>query len=404
MSSLAHILLDKGYEVVGVDTCNYVYTEDSLFKRNVIIKGFNELNINQDDILIYGHSFKENEEVIKGKKICNLSYEYHEYVNKLASESKLSIAIAGSHGKTYTTGLISYILSKLGNVSYLIGDGEGRYINNDVFVFEACEYQDHFLIYHPDISIILNIDYDHSDYFNSIEQYKESFSKFVSNSKKVILNSDDVNIRSLDVKDAFYFSLSLIKDLKLTNNGYSFKLNNTQINTNVYGEKHILNILSLITLCDYLGIEKNEYIHYIKEFSGVKRRFRETIINGDIYIDDYAHHPSQIKYTLEMIKNKYPDKELVVFFKPDRISRFLTFYKQIATSLNSADYVVVMENSSGNEKIEIDLLLNENKDKFNKYSRTEIKKVKEKKNKVVVTLSSKSMNEVYENIFINTIL
>ena len=404
LSSLAHILLDKGYEVEGIDTNKYVYTQDDLIERKIKIYSFGEYIFSKADILIYGHSFKENEEVKKASLVCKMTYEYHEYVDKLIKESKLSIAVAGSHGKTFTTGLISNILSKLYNVSYLIGDGEGKYNGNDIFVFEACEYQDHFLKYKVDIGVILNIDYDHVDYFKSEEDYIESFNKFCSNCKTIILNKEDYNIKKLNHNNPVYFSFNDINNLKLTEKGYVFNLENELIKTNVYGNKHILNILSLIKLCDCLNIDRKKYLKYICEFNGVKRRFREIIINGDIYIDDYAHHPSQIKYTLEMIKNKYPDRELVVFFKPDRASRFLTFYKQIATSLDIANLAVIMEFKEDKDNTLIDLLLNENKIKFYRFNDKTINIVKNMKNIVVVSLSSKNMEEVYEKIFINPAL
>ena len=98
------------------------------------------------------------------------------------------------------------------------------------------------------------------------------------------------------------------------------------------------------------------------KFNGVKRRFKEILVNGDVYIDDYAHHPTQIAYTLEVIKNKYPDYEIIVFFKPDRASRFLTFYKSIATSFNNVSCVVVMKSTS--EEINVNLLIKENEVKL----------------------------------------
>jgi len=400
MAALSNILLDKNNEVIGIDTLNYVYTQDELYKRNVKIYNFNEYKFNDNDILIYGHSFNDNEEVLKAKKICKKNYEYHEYVNELVKNSKLSIAISGSHGKTYTTGLLSYLLNKIGKVSYLIGDGEGYYNGDDIFVFEACEYQDHFLIYKPDISIILNIDYDHVDYFKSEDEYFNAFQNFVNNSNLVILNKDDKNVKRLKVNNVLYYSMNQINNLRLLDNGYSFKINQDRIYTNVYGKKHIENILAIITLLDYLKIKRNKYIDNLSTFLGVKRRFKEIISNGDIYIDDYAHHPSQILYTLTMVKNKYPDYELIVFFKPDRPSRFLTFYKQIATSLEQANYAVIMDFPSCNqEKIDLNLLVSLN-DKFYIYNEKIIKKIINIKKKVVVSLGSKNMQEVYENIFI----
>lgn len=401
LSSLCHILLDKGFDVVGIDTSNYVYTEDDLLRRNVLIYGFNTYLFNEDDILIYGHSFKECNEVKEAISICKESYEYHEYVNKLAKESKLSIAISGSHGKTYTTGLISYLMNTLTNASYLIGDGEGKYKSDDIFIFEACEYQDHFLIYEVDIAIVLNIDYDHVDYFKSEDEYINSFNRFINNAKTVILNYDDLNIRKLKVNNGIYYSLNNINNLILNKSGYSFEYNNKKIDTNVFGIKHVSNILSSIALFNLLNVNLDDYYKNIILFTGVKRRFREILCNGDIYIDDYAHHPTQIQYTLEMIKNKYKEYELIVFFKPDRPSRFLTFYKQIATSLEKANYAVIMDfPSCSEEKVDVNLLINEDINRFYVYNKDILNEIRKIKNKVVVSLGSKNMQEVYENIFI----
>ena len=396
MASLAHILLDKGYEVEGCDTLDYVYTQDDLLKRNVKIYNFDEYEYKKDDVIIFGHSFKDSEEVEIARFFSNEVYEYHEFLSRLIKESKLSIGISGSHGKTWTTGLISFLLDKLTNVSYLIGDGEGKYNGDEIFIFEACEYQDHFLMYECDISLVLNIDYDHVDYFKNEEDYIESFNKFSNKSKLSILNKDDLNINKLEVNNSLYFSLNDISDLILNKEGYSFKYKGININTNIYGKKHILNLIGVITLFNYLNIDINDYKDYINKFNGVKRRFKEIIVNGDLYIDDYAHHPTQISYTLEMIKNKYPEYEIIVFFKPDRASRFLTFYKDFAASFNNADKVILLKNKD----IDISLLIKENKKKFYKFNKRVIRDVKSMKKKVVVSFSSKNMNSVFESIFI----
>lgn len=397
MASLAHILLDKGYNVSGCDTLDYVYTQDDLFNRNVKIYNFDEYEYKKEDIVIFGHSFKDSIEVDIARFICDEVYEYHEFLNRIIKESKLSIGISGSHGKTWTTGLISFILDKLTNVSYLIGDGEGKYNGNDIFIFEACEYMDHFLVYECDICLVLNIDYDHVDYFKCEEDYIKSFEKFCNKSKLCILNKDDVNINKLNTNNKIYYSMKDIDSLYLNKEGYSFKYNNNLINTNIYGDKHISNLIGIITLFNYLNIDINDYKEYLNKFNGVKRRFKEIIINGDIYIDDYAHHPTQIAYTLDMIKNKYNEKEIIVFFKPDRASRFLTFNKEFATSFNNIDKVVLIKNKD----INVNLLIKENPKKFIKYNKRIIKRIRSIKNKVVVSFSSKNMKDVYESIFIN---
>ena len=251
-------------------------------------------------------------------------------------------------------------------------------------------------MYECDISLVLNIDYDHVDYFKNEEDYIESFNKFSNKSKLSILNKDDLNINKLKVNHSLYFSLNDISDLILNKEGYSFKYKGININTNIYGKKNILNLIGVITLFNYLNIDTNDYKDYINKFNGVKRRFKEIIVNGDLYIDDYAHHPTQILYTLEMIKNKYSEYEIIVFFKPDRASRFLTFYKDFAASFNNADKVILLKNKD----IDISLLIKENKKKFYKFNKRVIRDVKNRKKKVVVSFSSKNMNSVFESIFI----
>ena len=173
MASVAKILLDKGHRVIGSDTDSYVFTEDDLIKRGIKIYNFGEYDFKDIDFVIVGHSFVNNIDH-KNALDNNLKVlEYNEFVASLVKE-KYSIAVCGSHGKTSTVGLLTHLLKKY-NPSYLRGDGEGKWTNSKYFIFEACEYKDHFLKYNPNVTLLLNIDYDHVDYFKTETDYYNSF-------------------------------------------------------------------------------------------------------------------------------------------------------------------------------------------------------------------------------------
>src|SRR5699024_10119624 len=176
MSALAHILYDSGIKVQGSDVENYFFTEDALNEKNIPILPFSKDNIKEGLTIIAGNAFTEDHVEIQAAKELGLTfYKYHEFLAEWLQKFT-SIAITGSHGKTSTTGLLSHVLSAHYPVSYLIGDGTGKgHVESDYFVFEACEYKRHFLHYSPDYAIMVNIDFDHPDYFSNINDVFDAF-------------------------------------------------------------------------------------------------------------------------------------------------------------------------------------------------------------------------------------
>ena len=337
MAALAHILKDKGHEVLGSDTDDYVFTQEMLIERNIPIYSFNEYNLESVDVVIVGHSFYPFfSETKKALELGKSVIEYNSFVSTLAN-SKYSIAIAGSHGKTSSVGLLCELL-KDQNPSFLRGDGVGKWTDSKYFIFEACEYKNHFHAYKVDEAIILNIDYDHNDYFKSYEDYKNSFFKFMKNVRKCIYLSDEIeyfnniiinfgeNSFCLKDKNTLIFNNKIIKNIKF----------------NVQQKELINNQLGVILCALNLGVKPNKIRQYLLEFKGVKRRKEEMIIKDDIFIDDYAHHPSQIRVIIEECRLKYPSKEIIAIFKPDRYSRILQFHKEINKSLSTADKAFVL--------------------------------------------------------------
>ncbi|MBB6452145.1 UDP-N-acetylmuramate--alanine ligase [Salirhabdus euzebyi] len=356
MSALAQILHDAGEKVQGSDVDKYFFTQDALETRGIKITTFSENNIEEGLTIIAGNAFNdENEEIKKAKELELPYYRYHEFLGEWLKRY-ISIAVTGAHGKTSTTGLLAHVLKQVEPTSYLIGDGTGNgHENSKYFVFEACEYRRHFLAYEPDYAIMTNIDFDHPDYFTSIDDVFNAFQELAMKVKKgIIACGDDEQLQHIQPKvPVVYYGLSegndfQAKNVQATTEGTSFDVfvRSTFYETfeiPTYGTHNVLNALSVIALCHYEGIGAED-IKHLKSFKGVKRRFTEKEWkNGQILIDDYAHHPREIEATIESAQKKYPDKKIVAIFQPHTFTRTKTFLQQFADSLSEADHVYLCD-------------------------------------------------------------
>lgn len=352
MSSLATLLKEKGNYVFGSDVNEYIFTQESLKEKGIAVLGFNENNFNKDDIVIIGHSFinSDNVEVIKAKKE-NKWYEYNEFLGEFIKDY-YSVGVCGSHGKTTTTSLVAHMLNEIDECGYLIGDGSAH-VNSlsNYFVFEACEHKEHFLKYESDIILINNIDYDHVDYFKNEEAYIQAFYKFSKQAKKkVIVNGDDYNLSKID--NTFKYGLGdnndvIARNIKEDEKGISYdvyykKEYLKRVKFPFFGTHMVYNTLGAISIGLYLNLNIDIIEKGLNKFVGVKRRFSETIIDDCVYIDDYAHHPSEIRVTINACKQKYPNKKIIAFFKGDRYSRVYKFANEIAQALEKADISYVL--------------------------------------------------------------
>lgn len=356
MSALAQILHDTGEQVQGSDIDKHFFTQDALEKRNIPIMTFSEHNVQEGQTIIAGNAFgDDHEEIVKAKELGLPFYRYHEFLGNWLKHYT-SIAVTGSHGKTSTTGLLAHVLKQVSPTSYLIGDGTGvGEKDSQYFVFEACEYRRHFLAYEPDYAIMTNIDFDHPDYFTSIEDVFDAFQEMAMNVKKgIIACGDDEQLQQVQTKvPMVYYGLAEGNDFQAKNiqeseHGTTFEVyvRNTFYDTfeiPTFGTHNVLNALAVIALCQYEGIDA-EKIKQIKTFTGVKRRFSEKQWeNGQVLIDDYAHHPTEIEATIDSARKKYPNKEIVAIFQPHTFTRTKTFLEQFAQSLQLADHVYLCE-------------------------------------------------------------
>ncbi len=356
MASLATILSDLGYQVQGSDIEKHFFTEEGLLQRNIKINKYDESNIKEGLTIVKGASIKEdNIELIKARKLNLEILEYNEMVGKLTDMFK-TICICGCHGKTTTTTMLEQGLGSSLKMNYLIGDGTG-YANkeNKFFALESCEYQRHFLKYNPYYTIITNVDLDHVDYYKDLEDIKDAYSEFANKTKRMVIAcGDDQNTRDLKInKDIIYYGINdnndvIAKNILYKDNGTSFDvvINNKlyyHYDLPIYGLHQVLDFLSVVTVSYLENIKGNVLQENLANFIGAKRRFHITKINNNIIIDDYAHHPNEVKATINSVKQKYPDKKIVVIFQPHTFSRTKAFYKDFIEIFKKADYTYLLD-------------------------------------------------------------
>ena len=230
MASLALILHGLGFEVQGSDIEEHLFTEDGVRAAGIKILPFSADNIKEDMIIIKGNAFKDDhEEVLKATELDLKIYTYQEMLAKLTEKFE-TITIAGCHGKTTTSSLLSHVLTNLGGCNYLIGDGNGYASKeNKKFVIEACEYYRHFLVYEPNYAIITNIELDHVDYFKDINDVIDAYTEYGNNAEKMVIAcGDDPYTRFLELnKPIFYYGIAedndvVAKDVEYSEDGVSF--------------------------------------------------------------------------------------------------------------------------------------------------------------------------------------
>lgn len=356
MSALAQVLKGLGYEVEGSDKKDHFFTEEALIEKNIKIYEFNKDNIKEDMIIVQGNAFKDtHEEIVRAKELNLKIYSYQDMVSKLTKMFE-TITIAGCHGKTTTTSMLSHVLKNITGCNYLIGDGTGDASKeNKYFALEACEYKRHFLSYTPYYAIITNIELDHIDYYKDIDDVISAYQEYAKLAEKMVIAcGDDPYTHTLDVNvPIFYYGLNddndiIAKDVIYTNEGTSFDV---FIEDNYYGHfdlplygKHmLLNSLAVIGVCYYERLEAKDVAKYLKTFEGAKRRFKENIIGDIVTIDDYAHHPTEVKVTIKGARQKYPDKEIVAILKTHTLSRTKEMAQEFADALNLADKSYIMD-------------------------------------------------------------
>ena len=357
MSTLAQILSDLGNDVSGYDDAKgHKFTQDGLEARNIPIYYDGNHEISPDTIVTYSVAFKEDHPEMKRVKSLGLTIKkYNEIMGDVIDEFT-TVGVSGTHGKTTTSSIIRHLLENTVGCNYFIGAGDGHATKeNKYYVVESDEFNRHFTAYHPTYSIITNIEAEHLECYKDVDDIRSTFEIFANQTKKLIVaNGDNEEVRKINYKTKVLFygfnenNDIVIKNVYLAETGSSFDL---YINNELYGHfsiplygKHmVMDAAAAITMVKEIGLEKDTIEKLLKTFKNAKRRFAEQRVGESIIIDDYAHHPTEIKVTLEAVKQKYPNKRLVVVFVPNTYSRTRDFKDEFIEAFKIADKTYLTE-------------------------------------------------------------
>lgn len=377
MSGLAEIMLSRNINVSGSDIKESKITQHLKSLGIKINIGQKYENITNDiDLIVYTAAVKaENEEIISAKDKGITIIDRAELLGALMSDYENSIAVSGTHGKTTTTSMISEILLlaqtdptiSIGGILPSIG-GNTRIGAKKYFVAEACEYFDSFLKFNPFIAIILNIEADHLDYFKTFENVQKSFKNFagkVPQNGTLIINSEIENLNYIisdlkcniikiglhnDLADWKAENIIHEKDGKNTFEAFFKGKYMGTIHLNVPGNHNIINSLCACAAAYQVGIPIDKIIEGLKNYKGTNRRFQyKGSLNGALIIDDYAHHPTEIKATLLAAKN-FKHNKIRCIFQPHTYSRTKSFFNDFVNSFENADEIIFADIYAAREK------------------------------------------------------
>ena len=369
MSGIAEILINFGFKVTGSNNVESDTTK-KLKKAGIkIYIGHNSTNIENPDVVVYSAAIKQdNIELVTAKEKNIPIIERADFLGELTRCYSDTITIAGTHGKSTTTSMVSLcFLEALKDPSIQVGadikaiNGNYKVGNSEYFIIEACEYVESFLKFSPKAEIILNIDNDHLDYFKNFENIKNAFIKYAKllpNDGLLVVNGDDENALNLKShvncnvltygitnKNTDFFAVNIVFD----NSGfpefdvYTKDTYYGKIKLSITGMHNVLNALSCIALCDYYGIKLDAIQSALSKFTGADRRFEfKGKFNGASIFDDYGHHPTEIIATSKALMNKKYNKSWVVF-QPHTYSRTQALLDDFAKALLNFDNIILLD-------------------------------------------------------------
>ncbi|NLM35758.1 MAG: UDP-N-acetylmuramate--L-alanine ligase [Clostridiales bacterium] len=375
MSALAEILLENGYKVSGSDMKASNITEKLKERGAEIYIGHTAENVLSADIVVYTAAISpDNPEFIKAKELNLPMMDRAEFLGLIMKGHKYNVTVSGTHGKTTTTSMISHILIDadvdptilVGGELDLIG-GNVRTGNSDYFVAEACEYKASFLKFYPYIGIILNIDADHLDYYKDLNHIKETFEKFVALIPEdgfLIGNAEDENVNDImnKTKSCNVISYGFNKG---TLQAHNIEFDNKacasfdviyrgsflfRATLSVPGKHNVLNSLSCIAAALALQVKHEHILKGLSSFKGTHKRFEvKGTRNGVTVVDDYAHHPTEIKATLSTAKS-IPHKRIFCVFQPHTYTRTISLLDEFSESFYDADEIILADIYAAREK------------------------------------------------------
>lgn len=369
MSALAELLLTAGFTVSGSDSQESDLTRGLAAKGARIFYGQSADNIVPGIALaVYTAAIHEDNEEFARVRECGIPMMSRaELWGQIMDHYGESVGISGSHGKTTTTSMLSQILIgagvdptiNVGGILPLIG-GNLRIGSSDTFLLEACEYTNSFLNFHPKYSVILNVEAEHLDFFKNEDNVRLAFQKFAAGTRPhgaTVINGEIRDWKAL-VKDQPQQIITYGFDSSFDFYAENLSYNSTacaqftamhqgkalfDVQLKVPGRHMVSNALAAIAVCTAMGIEPGTIARGLSAYSGVDRRFQtKGCVDGVTIVDDYAHHPTEIRATLSAAAG-YPHKRLVLVFQPHTYSRTKAFLQEFADVLAAADLIVLAD-------------------------------------------------------------
>lgn len=351
MASLALLLKDLGYDVAGSDIAKYTFTQVPLEKAGIPVTQFSPDNIKDSgQVIVKGNAFKNDNVEVKACEDKQIAWQsYPDTVEEIV-QMHTSIGVSGTHGKTSTTGILAHVMGEAAPTSYLIGDGEGKGVKDSrFFVYEADEYRRHFLAYHPDYQIMTNIDFDHPDYFKDQDDYTSAFQTAANQTKKALFVwGGNERLQALEAKIPKYTygfedndDFQAV-DVNRTTAGAEFTVITHgkeigRFTIHLFGDHNILNATAVIAVAYTEKVPLDDIKKGLLSYTGAKRRFSEKDFGDINVIDDYAHHPTEMRATIQAARQKFPNKRLVVVFQPHTFTRTKKYAKDFEEILRGVD-------------------------------------------------------------------
>ena len=366
MSALAQISAQiENAVITGSDVEESFFTDSVLKRANIPVLSFSPSNVENVDLVVASAAYTDKHpEIARAKELNIPILTYPQYLGRLLSK-KRGISVSGTHGKTTTTAMIGLVMLQAGlDPSIVVGSdvpsigGNAHSGTGEFFIAESCEYRRHFLNYSPEKLIITNIEFDHPDYFRDLNDVISAFAELAKNvpsSGHIYVWAEDPNRDAIkSTAPITTFGLSESADVRATEIIFKDESSSMKIffkgqyvgdlDLHVAGRHNILNALATIALCHDIGIPIQDILHSMSLFNGTKRRFEHLgSKNGAMIVDDYAHHPTEIRTTLEGARLSFPDRRIRAVFQPHTFSRTEKLLQEFSQAFEWADEVVIAD-------------------------------------------------------------
>lgn len=361
MSGLAKYLLEDGHTVSGSDIADSKYVEKLRELGATVFIGHDAKNVPDDAIIIKSSAIRDNNpEVIRAKELGLKIYHRSDLLEEIAKSAqdngKCFIGFSGTHGKTTTSGMASYVLDKAGLEPSFVDGGIIPELNTNAqhksgkhFVAELDESDGTIVKYYPDILVINNLEEDHIDFYkNGMPDLVKTFNQAISQAKKVLINNDNEgtallsgNFVTFGLNDADYTAKKIDSDtIEIYYKGEHL----TKIKTQLAGVHNVYNVLAVVSALYEAGVDIQKVAEYFYGFTGMGRRFQKVgEINGIKIYDDYAHHPTEIKATLDAAASKFGKDNVVAVFQPHRYTRLQSLWNEFKGAFSNAGRVIVTD-------------------------------------------------------------